>query len=120
TACPATGSAARSESAAADTLSGTRGEPVHCWTGSPRCLFGRARGTICSTGGLPPRIIDGLGCQGEPRSRTVPSRRGAPATATPRACAGWGLNHERLTYYHNDIQRRLTDAPGQVIRPVLS
>jgi hypothetical protein len=31
-----------------------------------------------------------------------------------------GLNHERLTYYHNGIQRRLTDVHGQVIREVLA
>jgi hypothetical protein len=30
-----------------------------------------------------------------------------------------GLNPERLTYYHNGIQRRLTDVHGHVIRPVL-
>lgn len=31
-----------------------------------------------------------------------------------------GIDHERLTYYHNGIQRRLTDVHGQVIRPVLA
>ena len=31
-----------------------------------------------------------------------------------------GLNHERLTYYHNGIQRRLTDVHGHVITPVLA
>jgi hypothetical protein len=31
-----------------------------------------------------------------------------------------GLDHERLTYYHNGIQRRLTDVHGQVIRDVLA
>ncbi|HBJ34583.1 MAG TPA: DUF1501 domain-containing protein [Planctomycetaceae bacterium] len=31
-----------------------------------------------------------------------------------------GLDHERLTYYHNGIQRRLTDVHGHVIRPILS
>ncbi len=31
-----------------------------------------------------------------------------------------GLNHERLTYYHNGIQRRLTDVHGHVITAVLS
>lgn len=30
-----------------------------------------------------------------------------------------GLNHERLTYYHNGIQRRLTDVHGRVIQPIL-
>jgi uncharacterized protein (DUF1501 family) len=30
-----------------------------------------------------------------------------------------GLDHERLTYYHNGTRRRLTDVHGQVIRPVL-
>jgi len=31
-----------------------------------------------------------------------------------------GLDHTRLTYYHNGIQRRLTDVHGHVIRPVLA
>jgi hypothetical protein len=31
-----------------------------------------------------------------------------------------GLNHEKLTYYHNGSQRRLTDVHGQVIREVLA
>ncbi len=31
-----------------------------------------------------------------------------------------GLNHERLSYYHNGIERRLTDVHGHVIRDVLS
>jgi hypothetical protein len=31
-----------------------------------------------------------------------------------------GLNHERLTWYHNGINRRLTDVHGHVIRELLS
>jgi hypothetical protein len=31
-----------------------------------------------------------------------------------------GLNHEKLTFYHNGIRRRLTDVHGQVIREVLA
>ncbi|MHB8973980.1 MAG: DUF1501 domain-containing protein [Pirellulaceae bacterium] len=31
-----------------------------------------------------------------------------------------GINHERLTFYHNGIQRRLTNVHGQVIKDVLS
>ena len=31
-----------------------------------------------------------------------------------------GIDHERLTYYHNGIQRRLTDVHGQVLMDVLS
>lgn len=31
-----------------------------------------------------------------------------------------GVDHERLTYYHNGIQRRLTNVHGQVIREILS
>ncbi|MFO0936720.1 MAG: DUF1501 domain-containing protein [Gemmataceae bacterium] len=31
-----------------------------------------------------------------------------------------GLNHERLSYYHNGISRRLTDVHGQVIRDILA
>ena len=27
-----------------------------------------------------------------------------------------GLNHEKLTFYHNGIKRRLTDVHGHVIR----
>lgn len=30
-----------------------------------------------------------------------------------------GMDHERLTYYHNGIERRLTDVHGQVIRDIL-
>ena len=31
-----------------------------------------------------------------------------------------GLDHKRLTYYHNGIQRRLTDVHGEVLTPLLS
>jgi len=31
-----------------------------------------------------------------------------------------GLDHERLTFYHNGLERRLTDVHGSVIRPVLA
>ena len=31
-----------------------------------------------------------------------------------------GIDHERLTYYHNGIQRRLTNVHGNVIRDILS
>src|SRR5262249_40456274 len=31
-----------------------------------------------------------------------------------------GLNHERLSYYHNGIERRLTDVHGKVIADVLA
>ena len=31
-----------------------------------------------------------------------------------------GLNHERLTYYHNGFERRLTDVHGHVIHDVLA
>ena len=31
-----------------------------------------------------------------------------------------GLNHEKLTHYHNGIQRRLTDVHGHVIRDILT
>jgi uncharacterized protein (DUF1501 family) len=31
-----------------------------------------------------------------------------------------GLDHEKLSWYHNGLQRRLTDVHGHVIRPVLS
>jgi hypothetical protein len=31
-----------------------------------------------------------------------------------------GLDHERLSYYQNGIQRRLTDVHGEVIRELLA
>jgi hypothetical protein len=31
-----------------------------------------------------------------------------------------GLDHKRLTYYHNGIQRRLTDVHGEVVMPVVA
>ncbi len=31
-----------------------------------------------------------------------------------------GLDHKRLTYYHNGLQRRLTDVHGEVIREILA
>jgi hypothetical protein len=31
-----------------------------------------------------------------------------------------GLDHERLTWYHNGINRRLTDAHGHVIHKILA
>jgi len=31
-----------------------------------------------------------------------------------------GLNHERLSFYHNGIERRLTDVHGYVIKDVLT
>jgi len=31
-----------------------------------------------------------------------------------------GLDHERLSFYHNGIERRLTDVHGQVIKPILA
>jgi len=31
-----------------------------------------------------------------------------------------GLNHEKLTYYHNGAERRLTDVHGHVIEKILA
>jgi hypothetical protein len=31
-----------------------------------------------------------------------------------------GLNHERLSFYHNGIERRLTDVHGHVIEDILA
>ena len=31
-----------------------------------------------------------------------------------------GLDHERLTFYHNGLERRLTNVHGHVIRDVLA
>ena len=30
-----------------------------------------------------------------------------------------GLDHEKLTYYHNGIERRLTDVHGHVVKEVV-
>ncbi|RLS43153.1 MAG: DUF1501 domain-containing protein, partial [Planctomycetota bacterium] len=30
-----------------------------------------------------------------------------------------GLDHERLSFYHNGIARRLTDVHGHVIQPII-
>lgn len=31
-----------------------------------------------------------------------------------------GLDHERLTFYHNGLERRLTDVHGHVVKPILA
>jgi uncharacterized protein (DUF1501 family) len=31
-----------------------------------------------------------------------------------------GLDHKRLTYYHNGIQRRLTDVEGEIVKGILA
>jgi hypothetical protein len=31
-----------------------------------------------------------------------------------------GLDHEKLSFYHNGINRRLTDVHGHVIKPLLA
>jgi hypothetical protein len=31
-----------------------------------------------------------------------------------------GINHERLTFYHNGIRRRLTNVHGEVVREILT
>lgn len=31
-----------------------------------------------------------------------------------------GIDHERLSYYHNGIQRRLTNVHGHVVREILT
>ena len=31
-----------------------------------------------------------------------------------------GLDHQKLTYYHNGVRRRLTDVHGHVVRPILA
>ena len=31
-----------------------------------------------------------------------------------------GLDHERLTFYHNGLERRLTDVDGSVVQPILA
>ena len=31
-----------------------------------------------------------------------------------------GLDHERLTFYHNGIERRITDVHGNVVRALLA
>ena len=32
----------------------------------------------------------------------------------------FGINHERLTFYHNGIERRLTNVHGEVVRGILA
>ncbi len=32
----------------------------------------------------------------------------------------FGIDHQRLTFYHNGIQRRLTNVHGEVIEPLLA
>jgi hypothetical protein len=31
-----------------------------------------------------------------------------------------GIDHEKLTFYHNGVNRRLTDVHGEIIRPILA
>jgi hypothetical protein len=31
-----------------------------------------------------------------------------------------GLDHQRLSFYNNGVERRLTDVHGHVIKPILS
>jgi hypothetical protein len=31
-----------------------------------------------------------------------------------------GIDHEKLTFYHNGINRRLTDVHGEVVRGILA
>ena len=31
-----------------------------------------------------------------------------------------GIDHERLTFYHNGIERRLTNVHGQVLKEVIA
>jgi hypothetical protein len=31
-----------------------------------------------------------------------------------------GIDHTKLTFYHNGIQRRLTDVHGHIIAPILA
>ena len=53
----------------------------------------------------------------------LPGRRStasASTTCTPRCCTCSGLDHKRLTYFHNGRSFRLTDVAGQVIRPILA
>ncbi len=41
-------------------------------------------------------------------------------TSTPRSCGNWGIDHTKLTYRHNGIDRRLTDVHGQVIEELIA
>ena len=31
-----------------------------------------------------------------------------------------GIDHQKLTFYHNGIRRRLTNVHGEVVRPILA
>jgi hypothetical protein len=39
---------------------------------------------------------------------------------TPTILHILGLDHERLSFYHNGIERRLTDVHGAVIKEILT
>ena len=41
-------------------------------------------------------------------------------SCTPRCCTCSGIDHKRLTFRHNGIDRRLTDVHGHVIREIFS
>lgn len=47
-------------------------------------------------------------------------RQFVQATATATALHLLGVGHERLTFYHNGVQRRLTGGHGQVLREILA
>lgn len=50
-----------------------------------------------------------------------PGLRVQPVFLNVLACADErDLDHERLSYYHNGIQRRLTDVHGHVIEEILA
>ena len=51
------------------------------------------------------------------RSPRIPSRS---TTSTPQSIRLLGIDHKRLTFYHNGIQRRLTDVHGEVITKILA
>ena len=38
----------------------------------------------------------------------------------PRCCICFGIDHEQLTYYHNGIERRLTNVHGELVTEALT
>ena len=47
-------------------------------------------------------------------------RRPMSTTSTPRSCTCLGIDHNRLTFRHNGIDRRLTDVHGHVLTDLLA
>jgi len=60
--------------------------------------------------------------RGDGRRRLEGCRKTASPgpTSTPPCCICLGIDHTRLTFYHNGIQRRLTNVHGEVVHGILA